>query len=204
METSDFIPMQKGAHVQGKSFLHKAEENPCTGCSAPCCRVLLIPHPTPSTFMDLDYIRYMIGFPKLEMILNSDGQWQVLIEQTCRLLDEETNLCTVHATARKPKTCVFFNPYPCWYRWSFHKKENPPNLIRINMEAFEEVLAHVQFDEDGKILQIPTWEFIRNLVNNKSDRTNKPSLQIIERTQDGKDEKVTNTPMHAEKHSSSK
>lgn len=165
METSNSISLAKHAPVQGTSFLEKTEANPCKGCSSPCCRVLLIPHPTPTTFMDLDYIRYVLGFPTAQIILNSDGQWQVLMEQTCRLLDQKTNLCTVHDTARKPKTCVFFNPYQCWYKRSFHKTGNPPNLIRIDLEALEAILPHVRFDDEQNIIEIPTWEFIRELVN---------------------------------------
>lgn len=200
MKTCDFMPDKKGARVDGKSFFEIAEENPCTDCSAPCCRVLLIPYPTPSTFLDFDYVRYMLGFPTVRMILNSDGQWQLLVEQTCRLLDQETNLCTLHDTPRKPKTCVFFNPHRCWYRWSFHKKENPPHLIPINTEVFEGILAHVRFDEDGNILEIPAWEFIRDLVkNNKSNQKNKPSLQITARAQNEEDDEVTNTPVRTEK-----
>lgn len=183
MKTSDFIPEEKRARVRGKNFFEKAEETPCNGCSAPCCRVLLIPHPTPANFMDLDYIRYMLGFPTVQMILDSDGQWQVLIEQTCRMLNQETKLCTVHNTPRKPKTCVFFNPYRCWYKQSFHKTESPPNLIRIDMEAFEAILPNVRFDEEGNVMEIPKWEFIRNLVNNLKPRQKRePSHCIIQDT----------------------
>ncbi|MEW6181714.1 MAG: hypothetical protein AB1500_00860 [Bacillota bacterium] len=157
---------EESVSVRSKNFFEKAEENPCNGCSAPCCRLLLIPHPTPGTYMDLDYIRYMIGFESVRVILNSDGQWQVLIERTCRLFNEETNLCTVHDTARKPKTCVFFNPHRCWYKRSFESKD-APGLIRIDMEGLEAILTHIRFDEEGNIIEIPTWEVMRALVNNK-------------------------------------
>lgn len=181
MKTSDLILEEK--RVRGKNFFEKVEETPCNGCSAPCCRVLLIPHPTPANFMDLDYIRYMLGFPTVQMILNIDGQWQVLIEQTCQLLNQKTELCTVHNTPRKPKTCVFFNPYGCWYKQSFHKTENPSNLIRIDMEAFEAILPHVRFDEEGNIIEIPTWEFIQNLLNNlKPQQNREPSHHTLQDT----------------------
>jgi hypothetical protein len=171
MKTPDSISIEKVLNVGSKNFFEKAEENPCSGCSVPCCSMLLIPHPTPTTFMDIDYIRYMVGFPTVQMILSSNGQWQVLIEQTCLLLDQKTNLCTVHNTPRKPKTCVFFNPHRCWYKSGFHKTENPPDLIRIDMELFEAILHHIRFDEEGNIIEIPTWEFLRSLTNNsKSGR----------------------------------
>jgi hypothetical protein len=167
---TDLIPLDTIAFTQGKGFFSLAEENPCTNCSAPCCRMALVPHPAPSTFMDLDYIRYMVGFPSIQMVLNSDGQWQVMIEDTCRFLDPHTNLCTVHNTPRKPKTCVFFNPHQCWYKRNFHNNPNPVELIRIDLEAFEAILEYIRFDENGAIIEIPTWEFMRELVNNLPQR----------------------------------
>ena len=149
--------------IPKKNFLEITEENVCANCSAPCCRVLLVPHQTPVNFMDLDLIRYMVGFNNVQMILKNDGSWRLLMDQTCRLLDQKTNLCTVHGTPRQPKTCVFFNPHECWYRTNFEKNDRTPNFIRIDMDKLEALLPHIRFDEHGNILEIPTWEFIRDL-----------------------------------------
>jgi hypothetical protein len=70
MTTVDHL-VEENKPGQPKNFLEMAGENACSGCSAPCCRVLLVPHPTPVTFMDLDYIRYVVGFNSSYMILNS-------------------------------------------------------------------------------------------------------------------------------------
>jgi Fe-S-cluster containining protein len=154
-----FIPLEtiKNGSV---GFADAARGNPCDGCAAPCCRMLLIPHPTPTTFMDLDYIRYMLGFPRVGMVLNRDGTWQVAIDEVCGFLDHETNLCTVHGTERKPKTCVFFNPYRCWYKRNFARAE-PPDLVRMDRDIFERILELVRFDEHGDIVELPTWETVR-------------------------------------------
>jgi len=117
--------------------------------------------------MDLDYIRYMVGFQSVKMILNRDGTWQVLVEQTCQLLDQKTDRCTVHNTSRKPKTCVFFNPFRCWYKRNFTTPD-PPDLIRIDMDAMEAILELVRFDDEGNILEIPTWETVHDLINSRS------------------------------------
>lgn len=176
MKKSDVMLVQESADAEGKNFFEEAEENPCTSCSALCCRLLIIPHPTPATFMDLDYIRYIVGFESTQMILNSDGRWQVLIERTCRLLDPQTNLCTMNDTPRKPKTCVFFNPHRCWYKWTFHNVGSRPELITIDMDGLEAILHHVGFDEEGNIIEIPPWQFIQELVNTaKSPQKDKPS-----------------------------
>ncbi len=154
------------------SFIEAAGTNPCTGCSAPCCRMLLIPHPTPMTFMDLDYIRYMLGFGRVGMVLNRDGSWQVRVEDVCGFLDAATNGCTVHGTERKPKTCEFFNPHDCWYKRNFIG-EDAPQLIRIDQEVFEGVLELVRCDDDGRIVELPTWEAIQAIAREtRRTRTN--------------------------------
>jgi Fe-S-cluster containining protein len=96
MNSSNKAPVRALNQNHGKGFFEIASNSPCTGCFAYCCRMLLIPHQTPTTFMDLDYILYMLGFPGIEMVLNSEGQWQVLVNQICGFLDQKTNLCTVH------------------------------------------------------------------------------------------------------------
>jgi hypothetical protein len=150
--------------VRDQTFPEIVAENPCIGCSAPCCRILLIPHPTPATLMDLDYIRYMLGFQGVQMILTREGQWRILVEQQCGLLDSASCRCTVHGTARKPKTCVYFNPYHCWYKRNFHNTKEAPDLIRINTQSLELLLQHVRFDEDCKITDTPPWELVRELL----------------------------------------
>lgn len=147
-----------------KTFFQIAESNPCTGCSAPCCRMLLIPHPTPVNYMDLDYILYMLGFPNIEIVLSQSGQWQVLVNQVCTMLDQETKLCTVHGTPRKPKTCTFFNPYRCWYKRNFSTDQQSTELVRLNRSTMETIMSLVRFDDQETIIQIPTWEKIYGIV----------------------------------------
>ena len=163
MATNHIIPLDVIAPDYGKGFFEKAAENPCADCSAPCCRMLLIPHPTPATYMDLDYIRYMTGFHGVKIILTHEGRWQVMVEQTCRLLDQATNRCTVHDTPRKPKTCLYFNPHRCWYRRNF-ASDHQPDVITMDLESLESILEHVRFDGAGNITALPSYESIRELV----------------------------------------
>ena len=149
----------------GRTFAALSEEaNPCVGCSAPCCRVLLAPHPTPTTFSDLDYIRYALGFPATEMVVHRDGSWQMLSHRACTLLDGETSLCTVHGTSRKPKVCAFFNPYRCWYKRNF-TTDDPPDIVRLDSARFELLLEAVSFDDEERIEAIPSWEALHAIVH---------------------------------------
>jgi hypothetical protein len=123
--------------------------------------MLVIPHPTPASFMDLDYIRYVLGFPRTMMLLSRDGSWQIALDLVCELLDAETNRCTVHGTDRKPKTCVYYNPHHCWYKRNFAGPESP-DAVRIDRQVFETLLGEVKFDDDGAIVELPSWEAIRD------------------------------------------
>jgi hypothetical protein len=160
--TETFIPLDAVAG-HGRPFTQFAESNPCDGCSAPCCRIVLTPHAEPRTFTDLDYIRYLLGFPDTEMIVARDGSWQALSHRTCLLLDLAEARCTVHGTPRKPKVCVFFDPYRCWYKRNFTTAD-PPDIVRLDLSRFEAVLSACVLDDEGRLTEVPTWERMRELV----------------------------------------
>jgi Fe-S-cluster containining protein len=185
--------MATSSPTQGKTFFEKADANPCVGCSAPCCRMVLIPHPTPGDYMDLDYMLYMLGFATIQLALNRNGQWQVLVDQPCGFLDQTTNLCTLHNTPRKPKTCVFFNPHRCWYKRNFHNTDNPPEILRINLEAFEVILSRVTFDESDNIVEFPTWDQVKQIVDAMATISGNGASEMIDR--DGKMSDQTNPPV---------
>lgn len=157
-----FIPVEAiGRNTRG--FDAMATGSPCDGCSAPCCRIVLTRHPTPTTFSDLDYVRYVLGFPGFEMIVQRDGSWQQLVHSPCSLLDGEHARCTVHGTPRKPKVCVYFDPYTCWYKRNFTTAD-PPDLVRLDLPRFELLLRVCEFDDSGRLVTVPSWEQLKALV----------------------------------------
>jgi len=172
--TTTFVPVESlrfsgGKADESKDFFQRASEHPCDGCPAPCCRRLIMPHPTPQTFLDLDYIRYMLGFPKITMLLRADGTWQTSIDVVCDLLDQETNRCTVHGTARQPKVCSYFNPYQCWYKRNF-TTDQAPDVISIDRERFDALLADIRFDAHGRIVELPSAARIREIAHGAEQR----------------------------------
>lgn len=152
----------KGTSSVGFDKIKKA--NPCKSCEAPCCKMLLIPYQPPKTFMDLDYIKYMLGFSGINMILYHNGTWQVQVEQNCDHLNLKTNLCNVHDSPDKPKTCSFFNPYNCFYKRNF-SGNYPRNVIKIDASVFNKLSKQIQFDELGNIVSIPPLEVIEQIVS---------------------------------------
>ena len=148
------------------NFQAVSESNPCGSCAAYCCKMLLIPYKAPMTFMDLDYMKYMLGFPGIKMILYPDGNWQIKLEQTCSFLNDD-NQCSIHDSVEQPKTCSFFNPYNCFYKHNF-SENGTKDLLEINRETFMAIVELIQIDEHQNIVAIPNWDVMLKIpLNNK-------------------------------------
>lgn len=159
--TDTFVPLTAVGR-NGHGFAELAGASPCDGCPAPCCRMVLSPHPTPTTFSELDYVRYLLGFPDTEVVVHRDGTWQQLSHRACMFLSDDAR-CDVHDTPRKPKVCVFFDPYKCWYKRNF-TTDDPPDIVRLDSSRFEALLAACALDDAGRLTEVPSWEELRALV----------------------------------------
>ena len=145
------------------TFADHAADNPCDGCSAPCCTRTITPQREPTTFRALDHLRFLVAHEDHELLLDRKGNWQLSVERRCHLLTDDQR-CSVHATPQKPKICVYFNPYGCWYKRNFHETDSPPDLIRIDRQGFERILAEVTFDHDGNVDHVPPYDELRRLA----------------------------------------
>lgn len=146
-------------------FWGPSMQQPCDACSAPCCKSVVLQHPAPTRWMDLDFIRYLLGFPRLDVLIAEDGRWSVRITDTCRHLDVATTRCTVHGTPRQPATCRFYSPHHCWYRRNFHGGGVPVDVIVLDAARFEKVLEHVELDAEGMLVGWPGWRTIKELLD---------------------------------------
>ena len=108
------------------------------------------------TFMDLDYIKYMLGFPGVKMVLYPNGTWQIKLEQNCRFLTVD-NLCDIHKSEDQPKTCSFYNPYNCFYKRNF-SEDGSREILQIDRDIFQSILEIIQLDDQQNIVAIPTWD----------------------------------------------
>jgi len=139
------------------SFAEFGERNPCTGCPAPCCLMQLIPHRPPATFMDIDFMHYMLLFPNTEVVITFNGEWSLIKWEQCTEFDPITLTCKLHNTPQKPRTCTMYNPYNCWYKKSF-VLDDTQQVYRLNLERFSVWVEELQFAEDGQIISAPDFE----------------------------------------------
>lgn len=139
------------------TFTEFSQKNPCAGCPAPCCRMQLIPHRTPATFMDIDFLCYMLLFPKTEVVITPNGEWSILKWEQCSEFEASTHTCRLHNKSDKPRTCAMYNPYNCWYKRSFVLKDSN-QVYRLDFVRFDLWVKDLQFGEDGKIISAPNFE----------------------------------------------
>lgn len=142
------------AELDFKEFSHR---NPCASCPAPCCRLQLIPYRTPTTFMDIDFVHYMLLFPRTEIVVTRGGEWNIVKWENCGEFDADSLICKMHGTPGKPRTCAMYNPYNCWYKKAF-VLDGSPEMYRLDLARFEAWLNDIHFAEDGKISSAPNFE----------------------------------------------
>ena len=140
------------------STFDEFEENyPCTKCTAPCCKNLIIPYKTPNSWMDLDFINYLLNFPNINVTVSKKGEWCILIQQDCQHFDPVAQECKVHNTAEQPKTCTYFNPYQCNYKLNLDDTE-PQSIYILDRIKFDHWVQHIGFDTYGRIANAPSFE----------------------------------------------
>lgn len=149
----------------GAGFGQLDDDHPCAGCPAPCCQMVILPYPVPNSYPEVDYIRYMLNFRNMEIYVKSYGGWFVAVRQDCRFLDRETALCTVFGTDRRPDVCSGYDAHTCWYKPTFHTQDTV-DTARLDADAWETLMAALEYDAKGYVTNMPGWEAIMALAVN--------------------------------------
>lgn len=134
--------------------------DPCAGCEAWCCRALLIPHGIPATASNLDFLRFMIGFPGVSMGVTDEG-WQIIIRAICRHL--AGGRCAVFGQPERPLECRYLDAWGCVPRTRLGRPR-PPGYLRLNLEHFDTLAAMTAFDADGRITALPGANALRERI----------------------------------------
>ena len=131
-----------------------ALKNPCAGCDAQCCRTLVFPHGLPATASNLDYLRFSLGFPGVELGV-SDETWTIALRTTCRHLREDQ--CSIYGQPERPLICSYYDEWSCTYRWEYGQAR-PDGFLRVRLEDFEALARAFRFDESGAVVEAPSVE----------------------------------------------
>jgi hypothetical protein len=133
---------------------------PCDGCGAWCCKVLVFNRGLPGDASQLEFLRYCLGFPSVEVGIAADG-WAVIVHTTCRHLDG--GRCAVFGTDDRPLKCSYYDALSCGYRGHFGVPQ-PDDIVRVKRDQFGVVTDALVFDDLGRIVAMPPVEVIRQQV----------------------------------------
>jgi len=131
--------------------------DPCTGCAAYCCETLVFPQAMPVNISSLDYYRFALGFPGVELGLAEDS-WSLVVKTRCRHL--EGTRCAIFGAPDRPLICRYFDAWKCTYRINFGLPR-PAGFLRLRLEQWQSLTECFRFDQYGKIVEFPALADVR-------------------------------------------
>jgi Fe-S-cluster containining protein len=140
----------------------------CTGCVAPCCSAVTLHEMRIRSFREVDYLRYVLGFERIELGWDHEGVVEINYRALCSLFDSERANCSVHETDEQPIQCRVYDPVDCEYREQYLGVEMP-QTIRISRARFPFVEKLFRYDSKGNIVHFPDHEEIRACLSGVSD-----------------------------------
>jgi hypothetical protein len=149
--------------------------DPCQGCGAWCCQKLVFNRGLPAEASGLDFFRYCLGFPGVEVGI-ADDSWAVIVNTTCRHL--QGNRCSVYGSDERPLKCSYYDALSCSYRPHFGVAR-PDEIIRLNRDQFRVVLDSIVLNDLGRIVAIPRCDVLRDLVE-EAERAGAQPLSEVE------------------------
>jgi len=138
----------------------------CTGCASWCCTRVSFPQKTPENVGTLDFIRYCLGFPGVEVGVNWRGEWTLVVRTQCRhrtVGEDGAGRCGVYGQPERPHVCAHYDATLCGYRAQF-SQPRPENYLRMEAAEFETCLSLYQLDDSGYVLASPTHTQIRAAI----------------------------------------
>ena len=146
--------------------------DPCTACSAPCCTTVVFPMVVPDDAKRLDYVRFTLGFPGVEVGVSDAGEWTLAITTRCRHFVDGG--CSVHGTAERPLLCSYYDEHNCAYRREF-LPTCPDSRVRIRLEEFPALASLYTFDQNDVAALVPGMDSIRSAIESGWIAASKPA-----------------------------
>jgi len=148
--------------------------NPCGACQAWCCTRLAFPHGTPNSVGNLDHLYFCLGFPGVEVGIDEQNQWSVVVRTRCRhrqVTQTGQGRCGVFGQPDRPNLCLVYDATLCGYKSQF-AQPRPERYVRITYDDYSAVTSLFQFDSNGYVTHSPQHEQIRDSVEASWTNTN--------------------------------
>ena len=124
---------------------------PCDSCPAYCCHNLVFPRRPPANARELDFLRYALGFPSIELKL-SDDEWAVVVKTSCR--HNVDGRCAVYGSDERPIRCSDYDEFHCDYKTHFGDAGSSESL-HIGPNEFPFLADLIVFDDMGRVRYVP-------------------------------------------------
>lgn len=154
---------ESGVAETEKAYTYAALGEPCSGCQAYCCKTLVFPQALPIHTTNLDFLKFCLGFPGIELGI-ADDTWSIVVKTTCRHLQD--NCCSVYGKSERPLLCKYYDAWKCTYKPHFGTPR-PGKFLRVQLEQFQWLTESFSFDENGTIVQFPPIEAIRIYIEER-------------------------------------
>lgn len=132
----------------------------CGGCQAYCCTHLQFPIDAPSTVSSVDYLRFALGFPGVEVGIAPDG-WSLVVRTACRHL--EGNRCGLYGSDERPLRCRYFDEVQCPYPEMLGTPV-PAGFVHVDLSVWDAVEVTFRYDDLGTLVELPDVETVRASV----------------------------------------
>ena len=168
---SKILSRWREAEIQGEpesvpvEYPFQGRPDPCSGCEAWCCTRLNFPQDAPALESNLEYLRFLAGFPGIELGF-SPGGWTAVVRTTCRHRIVEPSgqgRCGIYGQLDRPIACQSYQGLSCAYKARFGGIR-PQAYIRIEYDTLDAVLGLYRVDEQGTIRTHPSYEQVREAV----------------------------------------
>jgi hypothetical protein len=160
-EWRSIVLSEKGSAEEGRPMRRYGDaevSDPCQGCGAWCCKTLVFNRGLPGDASQLEFLRYCLGFPGVEVGVSADS-WAVIVRTTCRHL--ENGRCSVFGTDERPLKCSYYDALGCEYRGHFGVPR-PDDIVRVRRDQFGVLAESIVFDDLGRVLAIPPIDILRH------------------------------------------
>ena len=148
----------RGEEAPAQPSLSYAElGDPCSGCGIHCCRALMIPHPVPAAASNLDFLRFVLGFPGLALGVADDG-WHLIVRTACRHL--AGGRCAVFGRPERPVECTYLDAWTCTPRRCLGFPR-PEGFLRVTLDQFAWLVEPFRFNPEGWITHLPPVRDLR-------------------------------------------
>jgi hypothetical protein len=134
--------------------------DPCGGCEAYCCTTLVFPQAVPGHVSNLDFFRFCLGFPGIELGV-ADNQWSIIVRTKCRHLSE--GRCAVFDDDCRPLICTYYDAWSCSYKPQFGVAR-PDSQMRVRLDQFDWLVRCLAYTDDGAIVEMPAMEELRKSI----------------------------------------